>query len=92
MFSNSELFKLVEGNDYIRFEALFEKELQSVDFAYYFNAVKDWSDSKNVKRTKKGWIATVRQFNRSDNDANKLKVKDKTTSVNQNSAIDYLKM
>ncbi len=67
-------------------------DFSGVDLNYYYEAVKDWSDSANKKRTAKGWLATVRNFMRSDNEKKKLKMLVKeNVSANQD-AIDYLKM
>ncbi len=41
---------------------------QGCDLAYYFCAVRDWSDSSNTRRTARGWLATIRNFYRGDLD------------------------
>ena len=68
IFRNSDVFKLVKGNDYSEFEKLFASpEFAPVDLVYYFHTVADWSDTKiGVKRTFNGWVATVRNFIRGD--------------------------
>ena len=100
LFSNSEVYKLVEfsenGNDYSKFEQLYNtQEFETVDLIYYFHCVADWSDQKNMLRTKKGWIATVRNFIRADIERNKLHVKPENRSekskINASGAMDYLK-
>ena len=66
IFRNSDVYKLV------KFGADFEK----VDLIYYFHTVADWSETKQgVKRTRTGWIATVRNFIRGDIEKKKLHLK-----------------
>ena len=56
------------GVDYSEFESKFATpEFEKVDLIYYFHTVADWSETKQgVKRTRTGWIATVRNFIRGD--------------------------
>lgn len=67
-------------NTYAKMVAHFqEEEAANVDVRYYFEQVMDWSDTggkrnKPVKRTSRGWIATMRTFMRRDNTAGKLKM------------------
>lgn len=82
IFRNSEVYKLVKftpdgNNDYSEFEKLFATpEFERVDLVYYFHAVADWSETKQgVKRTRTGWIATVRNFIRGDVEKKKLHLK-----------------
>ena len=82
LFRNSEVYKLVKfdesgsGIDYSEFEKKFATpEFEQVDMVYYFHAVADWSDQKNMKRTKNGWLATVRNFIRGDVERKKLHLK-----------------
>lgn len=82
LFRNSEIYKLVKfdetgaGVDYSEFEKKFATpEFETVDLVYYFHAVADWSDQKNMKRTKNGWLATVRNFIRGDVERKKLHLK-----------------
>lgn len=82
IFRNSEVYKLVKFgadgvNDYSEFEKLFATpEFEKVDLIYYFHAVADWSETKQgVKRTRTGWIATVRNFIRGDIEKKKLHLK-----------------
>lgn len=57
--------------DYDKFAAEFDKpEFADVDIYYYFQAVKDWSAQKGKKM--KDWIATARNFMRSDMEKKKL--------------------
>lgn len=82
IFRNSDVYKLVKFgadgvNDYSEFEKLFATpEFEKVDLIYYFHTVADWSETKQgVKRTRTGWIATVRNFIRGDIEKNKLHLK-----------------
>ena len=82
IFRNSEVYKLVKftpdgNNDYSEFEKLFATpEFERVDLVYYFHAVADWSETKQgLKRTRTGWIATVRNFIRGDVEKKKLHLK-----------------
>lgn len=82
IFRNSDVYKLVKFgadgvNDYSEFEKLFATpEFERVDLVYYFHAVADWSETKQgVKRTRTGWIATVRNFIRGDVEKKKLHLK-----------------
>ena len=101
LFRNSEIYKLVQfdangvGVDYSGFEKKFATpEFEKVDLIYYFHAVADWSDQKNMKRTKNGWLATVRNFVRGDVDRNKLKLKPQyqqgKKGVDINGAMEFL--
>lgn len=102
LFRNSEIYKLVKfdetgaGVDYSEFEKKFATpEFETVDLVYYFHAVSDWSDQKNMKRTKNGWLATVRNFIRGDVEKKKLHLKPEykapTQRLNVAGAIEYLK-
>ena len=84
IFRNSDVYKLVKFgadgvNDYSEFEKLFATpEFEKVDLIYYFHTVADWSETKQgVKRTRTGWIATVRNFIRGDIEKKKLHLKSK---------------
>ena len=84
IFRNSDVYKLVKFgadgvNDYSEFEKLFATpEFEKVDLIYYFHTVADWSEAKQgVKRTRTGWIATVRNFIRGDIEKKKLHLKPK---------------
>lgn len=102
LFRNSEIYKLVKfdetgaGVDYSEFEKKFATpEFETVDLVYYFHAVADWSDQKTMKRTKNGWLATVRNFIRGDVEKKKLHLKPEykapTQRLNVAGAIEYLK-
>ena len=81
LFRNSDVYKMVKfengvGVDYSEFESKFATpEFEKVDLVYYFHSVSDWSDQKNMKRTKNGWLATVRNFIRGDIERKKLHLK-----------------
>jgi hypothetical protein len=81
LFRNSDVYKLVKfdennNGDFTEFEKLFKgADFDPIDLVYYFHTVSDWSDQKDMKRSKQGWIATVRQFIRGDAEKNKIKLK-----------------
>ena len=101
LFRNSAVYKMVKfengvGVDYSEFESKFSTpEFEKVDLVYYFHTVSDWSDQKNMKRTKNGWLATVRNFIRGDVEKKKLHLKPEykapTQRLNVAGAIEYLK-
>lgn len=101
LFRNSEIYKLAKfdetgaGVDYSEFEKKFATpEFETVDLVYYFHAVADWSDQKNMKRTKNGWLATVRNFIRGDVERNKLHLKPQfqqsKSKINVSDAVSFL--
>lgn len=66
-------FGEIDKGTYDELNALFNaEEYADINLVYYYNAVADWSDSANKKRTKRGWIATIRNFIKSDKEKNKL--------------------
>lgn len=101
LFRNSEVYKLVlfengVAVDYSEFEKKFAgAEFERVDLVYYFHSVSDWSDQKNMKRTKNGWLATIRNFIRGDVEKKKLHLKQEYQSnkpkLNVAGAMEYLK-
>ena len=101
LFRNSAVYKMVKfengvGVDYSEFESKFATpEFEKVNLVYYFHSVSDWSDQKNMKRTKNGWLATVRNFIRGDVEKKKLHLKPEykapTQRLNVAGAIEYLK-
>ena len=101
LFRNSAVYKMVKfengvGVDYSEFESKFATpEFEKVDLVYYFHSVSDWSDQRNMKRTKNGWLATVRNFIRGDVEKKKLHLKPEykapTQRLNVAGAIEYLK-
>ena len=101
LFRNSDIYKLVQfdingvGVDYSGFEKKFATpEFEKVDLVHYFHAVADWSDQKDMKRTKNGWLATVRNFIRGDAERNRLKLKPQyqqgKKGVDINGAMEFL--
>lgn len=66
------LFVNSKFNRYEDFAACFatKSEFDNIDIAYYYNAVADWSAQKGKKM--KDWIATARNFMRSDIEKKKL--------------------
>lgn len=99
LFRNSKVcamvdFKIVPAN-YSEFEKQFSgDDYAKIDLVYYFHSVNDWSDQKDMKRTKAGWLATIRNFIRGDIDKGKLKLKIEFKPQNQKldvaGAMDYL--
>ena len=74
LFANSDVAKLVEftpsgvADVTALAKALPDLAAQGCDLAYYYCAVRDWSDSSNTRRTARGWLATLRNFYRGDLD------------------------
>lgn len=74
LFSNSDVAKLVTftpsgvADVSALARVLPDLAAQGCDLAYYFCAVRDWSDSSNTRRTARGWLATLRNFYRGDLD------------------------
>jgi len=70
-------------------------EFEKIDLLHYYNAVNDWSEAKTLKRTDRGWIATVNQFIRGDIEKKKLRLKIEFTGnqkrVEMSGAMEYLK-
>jgi hypothetical protein len=102
LFKNSGVFKMVTqvpGQPHLLNYSELEKhfpgeDYEKVDIMYYFNSVNDWSDQKDMKRTKAGWLATIRNFMRGDVEKNKLKLKPQFRPESQKldvaGAMDYL--
>ena len=100
IFRNSEVYKSVKNEngkpDFSDFEKMFnDEEFKKIDLIYYFNAVCDWSDTKQgVKRTKRGWVATIRNFIRGDSERGKLHLKQdykhEGKKINVVGAMDFL--
>jgi len=100
LFKNSAVAKMVtfvrNEFDYSVFEKQFPgEEYEKIDLVYYYKSVNDWSDQKDMKRTKAGWLATIRNFIRGDAEKGKLKLKaefkPEHQKMNTASALDYLK-
>lgn len=74
LFANSDVAKLVTftpagvADVTALARVLPDLAAQGCDLAYYFCAVRDWSDSSNTRRTARGWLATLRNFYRGDLD------------------------
>lgn len=74
LFANSDVAKLVTfapsgvADVTALAKVLPDLVAQGCDLAYYFCAVRDWSDSSNTRRTARGWLATLRNFYRGDLD------------------------
>lgn len=99
LFRNSAVYKMVDFSvspaNYSEFEKLYSgDEYGKIDLVFYFHAASDWSDQKDMKRTKAGWIATIRNFIRGDIDKNKLRLKPEFKPQSQKldvaGAMDYL--
>lgn len=83
---------LFENSRYAEYNAFAEQfttqEFADVDLVYYYNAVADWSAQKGKKM--KDWIATARNFIRSDMEKNKLHRKNNSGPGLSPDAIEYL--
>lgn len=93
LFRNSLVYKLanLENGDYTNYLAQFkEPELQEVDMIYYFHVVCDWSDQKNMKRTARGWIATIRNFIRWDKERGKMHMKQSNQGAKAVEVVDAM--
>lgn len=95
LFRNSSIFNLVKetGNGYDDTELKLKMpkyDLLNVDLVYYFFAVADWSDQRDMKRTDNGWLATIRNFIRGDIERGKLHTLQEQAAIN-NDALDFLK-
>lgn len=78
LFRDSSIAGLVVWNDGVPdasglLQRLGEK-FAAVDLVYYYEAVRDWSDSANKKRTDAGWLATIRNFMRGDAEKGHLRL------------------
>ena len=82
LFADSRYF------DFEKFAAEFTApEFQSVDLAYYYGVVADWSASKGAK--KRDWIATTRNIMRRDHEQGKLHILAQGASLDAD-ALEYL--
>lgn len=54
-------------------ESLPELVAEGVDLTHYRDAIRNWSDAKDEKRTDRGWLATFRQWTKTDRDKGELK-------------------
>lgn len=88
LFSNSDVAKLVSftpagvADVTALAKVLPDLAAQGCDLAYYFCAVRDWSDSSNTRRTARGWLATLRNFYRGDLDKGRARKIIPTTAKN----------
>jgi hypothetical protein len=75
-------------------ERFSEKAYEQIDVLYYYHTVKDWSTSSNTKRTENGWLATIRNFMRSDKERGTLHLKPQyqQQSTNYSQMTDYLNL
>ena len=86
LFSNSDVAKLVTftpagvADVTALARVLPDLAAQGCDLAYYFCAVRDWSDSSNTRRTARGWLATLRNFYRGDLDKGRARKIIQTTA------------
>ena len=95
LFSNSDVAKLVTfspsgvADVTALARVLPDLAAQGCDLAYYFCAVRDWSDSSNTRRTARGWLATLRNFYRGDLDKGRAR-KIIPTTVNARDDFDSI--
>ena len=95
LFSNSDVAKLVTftpagvADVTALAKVLPDLAAQGCDLAYYFCAVRDWSDSSNTRRTARGWLATLRNFYRGDLDKGRAR-KIIPTTVNAQDDFDSI--
>lgn len=68
LFGNSRFMSL----DVIA-DALPELVKEGVDLTHYRDAIHNWSDTKDEKRSDRGWLATFRQWTKTDRDKRELK-------------------
>jgi hypothetical protein len=54
-------------------ESLPELVEERVDLTHYRDSIRNWSDAKDEKRTERGWLATFRQWTKTDRDKGQLK-------------------
>ena len=84
LFADSKFF------DYEKFSAEFTgPDYQGIDIVYYYHAVADWSAQKGKKM--KDWIATARNFIRSDMEKGKLHRLPGCVSSLDPDAMEYLR-
>lgn len=89
LFKNSAYFEI----------SIFKQKLKGLDEAgvdvdFYHRQINNWSESKTVKRTANGWVATARTFMEKDKQAGKLQMvkgSEEQKELDQD-MIDYLNM
>jgi len=70
---------------YLYNNSKFRNKYKNVDLQYYVNAVFNWSEmNQNVKRTDRGWCATIRKFMDEAIAYNKVKMVVKETNKRRN--------
>lgn len=86
------VFDDCELADYNKFMAKFSsEEYQKLDMNYYYHAVKNWSEmNSKIKRTERGWAATVRTFILNDKNKKSLKLKEQEKPFDFEAARRYL--
>lgn len=95
LFSNSDVAKLVTftpagvADVTALAKVLPDLAAQGCDLAYYYCAVRDWSDSSNTRRSARGWLATIRNFYRGDLDKGRAR-KIIPTTVNAQDDFDSI--
>ena len=95
LFANSDVAKLVTftssgvADVTALAKVLPDLAAQGCDLAYYYCAVRDWSDSSNTRRTTRGWLATLRNFYRGDLDRGRAR-KIIPTAVNTQDDFDSI--
>lgn len=95
LFRNSAVYNLVKKvngqyDDSELRKKMPKEEFISVDLVYYFHAVADWSDQRDMKRTDVGWLATIRNFVRGDIERGKLHTLTRHASGMFNDALNFL--
>lgn len=89
LFKNSAYFEMSIFKTKLK-----ELDAVGVDLEFYHRQINNWSESKTVKRTANGWIATARTFMEKDKQAGKLqmvKTEEEQKDLDQD-MIDYLNM
>ena len=95
LFANSDVAKLVTftpsgvADVTALAKVLPDLAVQGCDLAYYYCAVRDWSDSSNTRRSARGWLATLRNFYRGDLDKGRAR-KIIPTTVNTQDDFDSI--
>lgn len=69
LFSNSKLTDIEAVK-----QALPELVAEGVNLEHYRDAIRNWSDTKDERRSERGWIATFRQWTKTDRDKKELKM------------------
>jgi len=96
LFSSLEIAKDVKAGLAGEWYELFQKYTDDgIDIMAYFDAVYNWSDMKSVKRTRRGWIATIHEWIKRDRESGRLKMIAGTKTASERAfeeaAAEYLK-